>query len=198
MCDSYLLRVDMPFDESLIGHLLKIPYEGEDITLSFEELGWSYVDINKTISTNKRSTFKPNKINQLTKQPRIIAYIVTTNLIQKKGHNDELSELTCKAIYAIAKKIHVNWSRVIIYCIQHVKTKLYYGPSLTYMFEHYSVPLENEPSLAVKTKPLDNIALEKIEQALERSKTLKVSKHPGLLHLELKKGRFLVLRMMRI
>ena len=41
------------------------------------------------------------------------------------------------------------------------------------MFEHYSIPLENEPSLTVKTKPLDNIAVENMEQALERSKTLK-------------------------
>ena len=87
---SYLVGVDIPFDETLFGQLLKIPSTGIDLTESIEELGWSCLDINKTISQNKKSTFLPNKINQLTKESRIIAYILATNIIQKKGHFDEL------------------------------------------------------------------------------------------------------------
>ena len=33
--------------------------------------------------------------------------------------------------------------------------------------------LENEPSLTVKSKPLDSVAIDKMEQALERAKSLK-------------------------
>ena len=91
----------------LIGQLLKIPSTGLDITLAIEELGWSYLDINKAISINK-STFKPNKINQLTKTSRIIVYILAANIIQKNGHFIELSGMACKAVYAITKNIPVN------------------------------------------------------------------------------------------
>ena len=90
-----------------------------------------------------------------------------------KGHNDELGVLSCKAVYAITMKIPINQSRVMIHCKEHVKTKLFYGPSLTYLFEHYSVPLENKPSLTVKSKYLDSVAINKMEQALERAKSLK-------------------------
>ena len=72
---------------------------------------------------------------------------MAANHIQKKGHNDELSELSCKAVYAITKKILVNWSHVMIHCMEHVKTKLFYGPSLKSLFEHFHVPISNEPSL---------------------------------------------------
>ena len=109
--DSYLLGVDMTFDEVLIGQLLKIPSSRIDITLSVEELGLTYLEINKTISLNKKSTFIPNKINQLSRIARIIAYILAANIIQKKGHFDELSSMTCKMVYAIMKKIPVNWCR---------------------------------------------------------------------------------------
>ena len=101
---------------------------------------------------------------------------MAADLIRKKGHNDELSELICKAVYAITKKILVNWSRVFIYYMEHLKTKLFYGPSLTSLFEHFNVPLSNEPSLLVRTKNLDSVAIEKMEQALERTKTLKSMK----------------------
>ena len=40
--DSYLLGVEIPFDELLIGQLLKIPSSELDITLTVEELGLSY------------------------------------------------------------------------------------------------------------------------------------------------------------
>ena len=39
--ESYLLGVEMTFDEVLIGQLLKIPSSGIDITLSVEESGLS-------------------------------------------------------------------------------------------------------------------------------------------------------------
>ena len=110
VCKSHVLGISIPFDETLLGHVLNIPCTDLDITLTFEELGWSYQEVNKAISKNKRASFKPNKINQLAKQARIIAYIVAANLIQKKGHFDELSELSCKAVCAITKKILVNWS----------------------------------------------------------------------------------------
>ena len=59
-------------------------------------------------------------------------------------------------------------------CLQtHVKTKLFYGPCLTYLFDHYSVPLTNQPDLVVKSKPLGASVVEKMEQAFERVKTLK-------------------------
>ena len=108
VCESYVLGTGIPFDEHLLGNILTIPSNGIDITMSFEEFGWTFECINKINSINKKSHFKPNKINQLTKQGHVIAYIVAANLIQKKGHNDELSELSCKAVYAIAKKILVN------------------------------------------------------------------------------------------
>ena len=101
---------------------------------------------------------------------------MAANLIQKKGHNDELSEMIYKAVYAITKKIPVNWARVFIYYMEHVKTKLFYGPSVTSLFDHFSVPLQKEPSLVEKTKSLDSVAIEKMEQALERVKSLKTMK----------------------
>ena len=55
----------------------------------------------------------------------------------------------------------------------HVKTKLFFGPLLTYLFIHYNVPLESESSLPIRTKLIDSVAIEKMERALERSKTLK-------------------------
>ena len=131
VCDSYVLGTGIPFDEILLGNVLSIPSSGIDLTLTIEELGWNFENINKTISVNKRSHFKPNKINQLTKQAHIIAYIMAANLIKKKGHNDELSELSCKAAYAIAKKIPINWARIMIHCMEHIKTKLFFGSSLT-------------------------------------------------------------------
>ena len=113
---SYLVGIEIPFDEIPIGQLLKIPSIGIDLTLSIEELGWSCLDINKAISINKKSTFLPNKINQLTKESRIMAYILAANIIQKKGHFDELRSMTCKAVYAITKRIQVNCPARIIEC----------------------------------------------------------------------------------
>ena len=55
----------------------------------------------------------------------------------------------------------------------HVKTKLFFGPLFTYLFIHYDVPLTNEPSLPIRTKPLDNVAIEKMELTLERSRRVK-------------------------
>ena len=64
-CESYLLGIDIPFDDVLLGQLLKIPSSGIDISSTIEELGWNYQDVNKSISLNKRSAFKPNRLNQL-------------------------------------------------------------------------------------------------------------------------------------
>ena len=47
-CESFLLGIEIPFDEILIGQLLKIPSFSLDITLTCEDLGWSYQDINKS------------------------------------------------------------------------------------------------------------------------------------------------------
>ena len=60
--------------------------------------------------------------------------------------------------------------------MEHVKTKLFYGPSLTSLFEHFDVSLTNEPFLEVKPKHLDSLAIEKMEHALERAKALKSMK----------------------
>ena len=163
----------MTFDEVLIGQLLKIPSTGIDITLSVEELGLNYPEINKTISVNKKSTFIPNKINQLSRTSRIIACILATNVIQNKGHFDELSSMTCKVVYAIIKKIPVNWARVIIHHMTHIKTRLFYEPLLTYLFIHFVVPLENEPNLPIRTHPIDNVARERMEKAMQRANALK-------------------------
>ena len=38
-CESYLLGIDMRFDDVLLGQVLKIPSTGIVISLSFEELG---------------------------------------------------------------------------------------------------------------------------------------------------------------
>ena len=160
----------MPFDEVLIGQLLKIPSTGIDLTLSIEELGWSCLDINKVISINKKSTFLLNKINQLTKESRIIAYILAANIVQKKGHFDEFRSMTCKAVYAITKKIQVNWSHVICHHMTHIKTKLFYGPFLTYLFIHFDIPLTHEPSLPVRSKSLDLVTINKMEQTSGRSR----------------------------
>ena len=54
ICDFYLLSVEISFDEVFIGQLLKIPFLGLDITLNVEELGLSYLEINKTIFLNKK------------------------------------------------------------------------------------------------------------------------------------------------
>jgi len=153
LLQSYLVGIDLTFDDTLIGQLLKIPSSGVDITLTIYDLNWSYLEINKAISINTN--------------------IIAANIVQKKGHFDELSELTCKAVYAITKKIQVNWARVIVHCMTHVKTKLFFGSLLTYLFEHFDVPFDNEARMVVKSKPLGSSAIEKMEQALERSKISK-------------------------
>ena len=79
--------------------------------------------------------------------------------------------MTCKAIYAITKKIPVNWSHIICHHLTHIKTKLFYGPLLTYLFIHYDIPLTHEPSLPVRTKPLDLVTINKMEQASGRART---------------------------
>ena len=107
-CESDLLGIDMPFDDVLLGQVPKIPSTSIDLSLSFEELCWNFKDVNKSISQNKRSTFKPNRLNQLSKQSRFIAYILAANIVQKKGHSDELSDLCCKGVYAITNRISVN------------------------------------------------------------------------------------------
>ena len=163
----------MPFDDVLLGQVLKIPSTGIDLSLSFEELGWNFKDVNKAISQNKRSTFKPNRLNQLSKQSRFIAYILAANIVQKKGHSDELSDLCCKGVYAITNRISVNWAKLLIHNMTHIKTKLFYGPCLTYLFEHFDVPLSNQPDLVVKVKPLGATVVAKMEQAFERAKALK-------------------------
>ena len=152
---------------------MKIPSSGIDISLTFEELGWNYQDVNKSISLNKRSAFKPNRLNQLNKQSRLIAYILAANVVQKKGHHDEPSELCCKVVYAITNRILVNWAKLLIHNMTHIKTKLFYEPCLTYLFEHYNIPLSNQPDLAVKVKPLGASVVAKMEQAFERAKALK-------------------------
>ena len=141
--------------------------------MSFEELSWNYQDVNKSISQNKRSAFKPNRLNQLNKQSRLIVYILAANVVQKKGHHDELSDLCCKAIFAITNRILVNWAKLLIHNMIHIKTKLFYGPCLTYLFEHFDIPLSNQPDLVVKAKPLGETVVAKMEQAFERAKALK-------------------------
>ena len=111
------------------------------------------------------------KINQLTKESRIIAYILAANIIQKKSHFDELRSMTCKAIYVITKKIPVNWSHIICHHLTHIKTKLFYDPLLTYLFIHYDIPLTHESSLPVRSKPLDLVTINKMEQASRRATT---------------------------
>ena len=172
-CELYLLRVEMSFDDVLLGHILKVPSTGIDLSLSFEELRWNYQDVNKSISQNKRSAFKPNRLNQLNKQSRLIAYILVANVVQKKGHHDELSDLCCNAIYAITNRISVNWAKLLIHNMTYIKPKFFYRPCLTYLFEHFDVPLSNQPDLAVKAKPLGATVVAKMELAFERAKALK-------------------------
>ena len=81
--------------------------------------------------------------------------------------------MTCKAVYAIMKNIPINWARVIVHHMTHIKTKLFYGPLLTYLFIHFNVPLDNEPSLPIRTHPIDSITIDRMEKALERANALK-------------------------
>ena len=75
--------------------------------------------------------------------------------------------------YAITNKILVNWAKLLIHNMIHIKTKLFYGHCLTYLFEHYNVPLSNQPDLAVKAKPLRAFVVAKMEQTFECAKALK-------------------------
>ena len=57
----------------------------------------------------------------------------------------------------------------------HIKTKLLFGPCLTYVFIHYDIPLIHEPSLSVRSKSLDLVTINKMKQALGRSRATKGS-----------------------
>ena len=57
----------------------------------------------------------------------------------------------------------------------HIKTKLFCGPLLTYLFLHFGVPLENEPFLPIRAHPIDEVAIVRMDHALDRARALKSS-----------------------
>ncbi|KAF1881775.1 hypothetical protein Lal_00014525 [Lupinus albus] len=91
----------------------------------------------------------------LTLEDRLIHYFFTYVILPKFSNHSQISDIELQLMYAIKFKIKINWTKMIMNQMWHVRdsqSPLAYAIFITKILEHFGVPLEGETKVALNLR----------------------------------------------
>ncbi|KAF1888623.1 hypothetical protein Lal_00011397 [Lupinus albus] len=91
-------------------------------------------------------------VGYLTLDDRLIHYFLSYVILPKVSNHSQISDIELQLMYAIKFNIKINWTKMIINQMWHVRgsqSPLPYIIFITKILEHFGVPLEGETKMAL-------------------------------------------------
>ncbi|KAF1868057.1 hypothetical protein Lal_00033998 [Lupinus albus] len=88
----------------------------------------------------------------LTLEDRLIHYFLTYVILPKFSNHSQISDIKLQLMYAIKFNIKINWTKMIMNQMWHVRgsqSPLPYAIFITKILEHFGIPLEGETKVAL-------------------------------------------------
>ncbi|KAF1891363.1 hypothetical protein Lal_00016995 [Lupinus albus] len=88
----------------------------------------------------------------LTLEDRLIYYFLSYVILPKFSNHSQISDIELQLMYAIKFNIKINWTKMIMNQMWHVRgsqSPLPYAIFITKILEHFGVPLEGETKVAL-------------------------------------------------
>ncbi|KAF1874213.1 hypothetical protein Lal_00030246 [Lupinus albus] len=88
----------------------------------------------------------------LTLEDRLIHYFLSYVILPKFSNHSQISDIKLQLMYAIKFNIKINWTKMIMNQMWHVRgsrSSLPYAIFITKILEHFGVPLEGETKVAI-------------------------------------------------
>ncbi|KAF1878128.1 hypothetical protein Lal_00049296 [Lupinus albus] len=88
----------------------------------------------------------------LTLEDRLVHYFLTYVILPKFSNHSQISDIELQLMYAINFNIKINWTKMIMQQMWHVRgsqSLLPYAIFITKILEHFGVPLEGETKVAL-------------------------------------------------
>ncbi|KAF1889442.1 hypothetical protein Lal_00024767 [Lupinus albus] len=91
----------------------------------------------------------------LTLEDRLIHYFLSYVILPKFSNHSQISDIELQLMYAIKFNIKINWTKMIMNQMWHVRSSqspLPYAIFITKILEHFGVPLEGETKVALNLR----------------------------------------------
>ncbi|KAF1896058.1 hypothetical protein Lal_00042351 [Lupinus albus] len=91
----------------------------------------------------------------LTLEDRLIHYFLSYVILPKFSNHSQISDIEIQLMYAIMFNIKINWTKMIMNQMWHVRdsqSPLPYAIFITKILEHFGVPLEGETKVALNLR----------------------------------------------
>ncbi|KAF1894376.1 hypothetical protein Lal_00027135 [Lupinus albus] len=91
----------------------------------------------------------------LTLEDRLINYFLSYVILPKFSNHSQISDIELQLMYAINFNIKINWAKMIMYQMWHVRgsqSPLPYAIFITKILVHFGVPLEGEIKVALNLR----------------------------------------------
>ncbi|KAF1864722.1 hypothetical protein Lal_00039204 [Lupinus albus] len=91
----------------------------------------------------------------LTLEDRLIHYFLSYVILPKFSNHSQISDIELQLMYAIKFNIKINWTKIIMNQMWHVRgsqSPLPYAIFITKILEHFGVPLEGETKVALNLR----------------------------------------------
>ncbi|KAF1885746.1 hypothetical protein Lal_00008484 [Lupinus albus] len=88
----------------------------------------------------------------LTLEDRLVHYFLTYIILPKFSNHSQISDIELQLMYAIKYNIKINWTKMIMQQMWHVRgsqSSLPYAIFITKIFEHFGVSLDGETKVAL-------------------------------------------------
>ncbi|KAF1894388.1 hypothetical protein Lal_00027147 [Lupinus albus] len=85
-------------------------------------------------------------------EDRLVHYFLTYVILPKFSNHSQISDIELQLMYAIKFNIKINWTKMIMHQMWHVRgsqSLLPYAIFITKILEHFAVPLEGETKVAL-------------------------------------------------
>ncbi|KAF1866334.1 hypothetical protein Lal_00024341 [Lupinus albus] len=91
----------------------------------------------------------------LTLEDRLIHYFLSYVILPKFSNHSQISDIELQLMYAIKFNIKINWTKIIMNQMWHVRgsqSSLPYAIFITKILEHFGVPLEGETKVTLNLR----------------------------------------------
>ncbi|KAF1893018.1 hypothetical protein Lal_00024141 [Lupinus albus] len=126
-----------------------------DILMIGDIIGISKEEIERRKQQSLGETVKNRDIlsaGYLTLEDRLIHYFLSYVILPKFSNHSQISDIELQLMYAIKFNIKINWTKMIMNQMWHVRgsqSLLPYAIFITKILEHFGVPLEGETKVAL-------------------------------------------------
>ncbi|KAF1868289.1 hypothetical protein Lal_00018811 [Lupinus albus] len=129
-----------------------------DIPMICDIIGFGLEEIERRKQQSLGETVKNRDIlsaGYLTLEDRLIHYFLSYVILPKFSNHSQISDIELQLMYAIKFNIKINWTKMIMNQMWHVRDSqslLPYAIFITKILEHFGVPLEGETKVALNLR----------------------------------------------